>query len=135
MLFLLPENFDGKKRKTGTRQPIAFGFIDGEVLILKDGEPATVAQLTRPVETLYFEKKKLFIGTTHGLLAGKIGSKFKINKNAIAEGYKTRYTFVKKIFRHPEIKDTLFVLSRDQGLRSEERRVGKECRSRWSPYH
>ena len=21
------------------------------------------------------------------------------------------------------------------GLRSEERRVGKECRSRWSPYH
>src|SRR3989440_783707 len=24
---------------------------------------------------------------------------------------------------------------RDYGLRSEERRVGKECRSRWSPYH
>ena len=22
-----------------------------------------------------------------------------------------------------------------QGSRSEERRVGKECRSRWSPYH
>ena len=22
-----------------------------------------------------------------------------------------------------------------QALRSEERRVGKECRSRWSPYH
>ena len=22
-----------------------------------------------------------------------------------------------------------------QGYRSEERRVGKECRSRWSPYH
>ena len=22
-----------------------------------------------------------------------------------------------------------------QGKRSEERRVGKECRSRWSPYH
>ncbi len=22
-----------------------------------------------------------------------------------------------------------------QGARSEERRVGKECRSRWSPYH
>ena len=21
------------------------------------------------------------------------------------------------------------------GIRSEERRVGKECRSRWSPYH
>src|SRR2546426_9002934 len=24
---------------------------------------------------------------------------------------------------------------RPTGLRSEERRVGKECRSRWSPYH
>src|SRR5687768_18285289 len=24
---------------------------------------------------------------------------------------------------------------RHDGLRSEERRVGKECRSRWSPYH
>ena len=23
----------------------------------------------------------------------------------------------------------------DEDLRSEERRVGKECRSRWSPYH
>ena len=23
----------------------------------------------------------------------------------------------------------------DEGYRSEERRVGKECRSRWSPYH
>ena len=23
----------------------------------------------------------------------------------------------------------------EKGLRSEERRVGKECRSRWSPYH
>ena len=23
----------------------------------------------------------------------------------------------------------------DHGTRSEERRVGKECRSRWSPYH
>ena len=26
-------------------------------------------------------------------------------------------------------------LNREAGRRSEERRVGKECRSRWSPYH
>ena len=26
-------------------------------------------------------------------------------------------------------------IARDAGVRSEERRVGKECRSRWSPYH
>ena len=30
---------------------------------------------------------------------------------------------------HPGVKNREFV------LRSEERRVGKECRSRWSPYH
>src|SRR2546429_8820121 len=33
--------------------------------------------------------------------------------------------------KHPEIK-ALVLLSE---IRSEERRVGKECRSRWSPYH
>ena len=27
------------------------------------------------------------------------------------------------------------LLVRQAALRSEERRVGKECRSRWSPYH
>ena len=30
---------------------------------------------------------------------------------------------------------SLGALSRLQAQRSEERRVGKECRSRWSPYH
>src|SRR3712207_9122702 len=31
--------------------------------------------------------------------------------------------------------DVLARLAADPRLRSEERRVGKECRSRWSPYH
>ena len=31
--------------------------------------------------------------------------------------------------------DFLVDLGNSPGLRSEERRVGKECRSRWSPYH
>ena len=34
----------------------------------------------------------------------------------------------------PEIQRP-FVWKRAQVRRSEERRVGKECRSRWSPYH
>ena len=34
-------------------------------------------------------------------------------------------------------KENIFVMdeSRASHQRSEERRVGKECRSRWSPYH
>ena len=39
-----------------------------------------------------------------------------------------------------QTEDTVLVLGYFDGLhkgvlRSEERRVGKECRSRWSPYH
>src|SRR3712207_1410320 len=33
------------------------------------------------------------------------------------------------------LTQTLRKLERDGLVRSEERRVGKECRSRWSPYH
>ena len=31
--------------------------------------------------------------------------------------------------------DTNYIFRSTDGGRSEERRVGKECRSRWSPYH
>ena len=40
--------------------------------------------------------------------------------------------------RHPDIKCIALTIHEDDELifqRSEERRVGKECRSRWSPYH
>src|SRR5690349_25008587 len=40
-------------------------------------------------------------------------------------------TFVKDWFRY----ESHFVHGRDSLVRSEERRVGKECRSRWSPHH
>ena len=35
----------------------------------------------------------------------------------------------------PETAATGESAETDEKLRSEERRVGKECRSRWSPYH
>ena len=34
-----------------------------------------------------------------------------------------------------ELIKTIVEIIRMVGSRSEERRVGKECRSRWSPYH
>ena len=34
-----------------------------------------------------------------------------------------------------DLRHTMLVLLAMARLRSEERRVGKECRSRWSPYH
>ena len=36
---------------------------------------------------------------------------------------------------NPLIDTTSFDSSAKEYIRSEERRVGKECRSRWSPYH
>ena len=37
--------------------------------------------------------------------------------------------------RTPEAVEEFAKNARNRGIRSEERRVGKECRSRWSPYH
>src|SRR2546426_9739954 len=39
------------------------------------------------------------------------------------------------VLHHPDHAGGLAASRRGGRLRSEERRVGKECRSRWSPYH
>ena len=40
------------------------------------------------------------------------------------------------LLRHIDMRpEQLLILCADTEGRSEERRVGKECRSRWSPYH
>ena len=38
-----------------------------------------------------------------------------------------------EVIKDSQMRDVFYSLS--TGIRSEERRVGKECRSRWSPYH
>src|SRR3712207_9098484 len=52
-------------------------------------------------------------------------------------GGDTAFTFfvVYGSVRHVVDLDAVQVEERAYPLRSEERRVGKECRSRWSPYH
>src|SRR3712207_8684869 len=39
------------------------------------------------------------------------------------------------VWREEETLATEIIANITKGYRSEERRVGKECRSRWSPYH
>ena len=59
-------------------------------------------------------------------------------------GVTGKYFFSRKVTeQYPENRATLKIPERFRGTltliydenRSEERRVGKECRSRWSPYH
>ena len=38
-------------------------------------------------------------------------------------------------FSHRSGRDLINMAKKRTNVRSEERRVGKECRSRWSPYH
>ena len=45
-----------------------------------------------------------------------------------------KYEEGETLARHEKILTTL-AKKRGLTIRSEERRVGKECRSRWSPYH
>ena len=45
------------------------------------------------------------------------------------ESISTKFSSVENEF------DTLKIKVKPEEWRSEERRVGKECRSRWSPYH
>ena len=44
------------------------------------------------------------------------------------------YSVIKELKCHPTAQQLHQILM-ERGYRSEERRVGKECRSRWSPYH
>ena len=42
---------------------------------------------------------------------------------------------IKMLAINPDKINVLAIPAKISQLRSEERRVGKECRSRWSPYH
>ena len=73
---------------------------------------------------------------------GKIIECFCIDIDAIKTALllKLNRKTVNRYFRFFVIKDSLeikvdFVATVTARSRSEERRVGKECRSRWSPYH
>src|SRR3712207_8492576 len=58
-----------------------------------------------------------------------------VGREGFAEGFAGEEGFVGEVdLVAPEVEE-VSVDNGESGLRSEERRVGKECRSRWSPYH
>ena len=72
-------------------------------------------------EKILEEALKLFAQSGYmGTSMNDIASKLGVTKAALYKHYKSKQ----------EILDSII-----DKMRSEERRVGKECRSRWSPYH
>ena len=78
------------------------------------------------------------IGATSGraVLGTLVGDKFEMQElhrfpNAIMELHGKYYWNIYQLY--DALKESLTICARR--ARSEERRVGKECRSRWSPYH
>ena len=68
------------------------------------------------------------IGYTPYMICGRVPG----SRDGAADGF-TRHCWVKinGLYYDPEAQYAGWM----KGVRSEERRVGKECRSRWSPYH
>ena len=54
---------------------------------------------------------------------------------SISKAYGIGELEVKKVFESLNPLSISYGADKLEQLRSEERRVGKECRSRWSPYH
>ena len=63
--------------------------------------------------------------TVHVMVLIAINQEKSLSSASIAESVHTNPGFVRQ----------LMLKLKKAELRSEERRVGKECRSRWSPYH
>ena len=70
------------------------------------------------------------LGTTNSCVSVMEGSSPKVIENA--EGARTTPSVIAYLDGGEILVGALV---KRQTTRSEERRVGKECRSRWSPYH
>ena len=80
-------------------------------------------------ENAFFSLNKL---NRHGLIAGATGTGKTVTLKVLAEQLSKRGI---PVFLADVKGDLASLAEIGELLRSEERRVGKECRSRWSPYH
>ena len=81
-------------------------------------------------------QQKVLSGITRGSMGDKMRPKENLVRirEVVAELVEAQYRCWRDEVK-PALRDQGVVLRGAADLRSEERRVGKECRSRWSPYH
>src|ERR1035437_7820893 len=122
LLFHLPRRYDDLRELSTAR----------DLARVRDGEPASARLQVRSirVEQTFrrrVERTTAFLGDDTGdVEATWFGRRF--NANRLREG---TWIVISGKIRHRGFTTSLD----NPEFRSEERRVGKECRSRWSPYH
>ena len=132
--------------KTQFYQRLAFAFtiptiyetVNGQKLELCVGGVRNYSDLNLYRSTKGLEKFSVFIGwrvriCSNQVLTGE-GVKFSMEVSNIGELYRNVLDLFNNFNPAKEIH-LMQTLSNTSLSRSEERRVGKECRSRWSPYH
>ena len=79
------------------------------------------------------------ISLTNDYFSGLVAEAAKNCYGIAAMGQSSAASTVREALRNGSLPEKGVTVSQQEGrlviTRSEERRVGKECRSRWSPYH
>ena len=85
-----------------------------------------------PLMVRYF-KERGFYGDDVVVVSPDVGGVKRARK--LAEKLDCKIAIIDKRRPKPNVAEVMNLIGEIKVLRSEERRVGKECRSRWSPYH
>src|SRR3712207_6064960 len=113
---------------------VDFGELSTDVYFLLSGDVRVLMRTAAGKEVILDEMRP---GELFGELAALDGIKRSANVSALTRGevcVMPGLVFRELVFSHQPVADRLFRVLTGR-VRSEERRVGKECRSRWSPYH
>src|SRR3712207_9445971 len=107
---------------------------------MAERRPVTALEIRRDVEGYSGMNEDAFARRFYADRAelDSLGIQLTVDKPIDAGGEQETYSLRPENFHLPAIAFTdeeLAALHTALSLRSEERRVGKECRSRWSPYH
>ena len=122
---LVPRGFGGVAKAATTASVTCYAAVDGGW--------KKVNALTTDKSARYYKWNTGLSKARYYLTATEVEGAY------AAFGFKaTALSEDSRIFPHTDATDdpdTLWTDVTPQAVRSEERRVGKECRSRWSPYH
>src|SRR5256885_13657707 len=123
------------KLKKGTRVLVNEAFV-----IVGDLGFETAGPVTKITEVI--GEDRLRVGSEHGLQSLVLQRSTALMKVSLKSGDEVRvdpnYRVALELLTHPQARDHYLDEVPElpwEKVRSEERRVGKECRSRWSPYH